>query len=278
MVDSRGSGRFAVLFFALAFGLLLFGRWLGPIDAVALTVMAPFSAVINGVVTTAGDTASSVIQAPRIQQENARLRRQNAFLLGRNLKMQEALHENAYLRTLVKFDRRNSGINFLTSRVIMNDPNTLGQNIIIDAGARDGVKPNMTVVSQGTYFAGVVTEVEPTASKVQLMTNPSSTVGAYDLQTRAQGLVYGRYGGLPQLRYVPTSSRLRVGDFVRTSGQANLFPRGILLGQIVAVHRRNQDIVQTADLQPATDFNNMEVVQIVRNYRPNVPVKLLQGP
>jgi rod shape-determining protein MreC len=191
--------------------------------------------------------------------------------------LQEAQHENQYLTRMLKFDDRNNRYDFLTARVIANDPNLLGQYIVINRGSRDGLKPGMTVVSQDSYFAGSIVSVLPTAAKVELMLSPSSTVGAYDMQTRAQAVVIGQFDGMPELRNVPTSAKLRVGDFVLTSGQANIFPRGLLLGQITAVHRRNEDLFQTADLQPATDFQNMELVQVIRN-QPAVPIQLLQGP
>jgi rod shape-determining protein MreC len=113
---------------------------------------------------------------------------------------------------------------------------------------------------------------------VQLMTSPSSSVGAYDMQTRAKGVVDGKFAGLPRMEDVVTSSQLKVGDFIFTSGDANLFPRGILLGQIHSVHHNNVDVLQTADIVPATDFGNMELVQVIKNFKPSVPVQLLRGP
>jgi rod shape-determining protein MreC len=136
----------------------------------------------------------------------------------------------------------------------------------------------MTVVSQDTYFLGSIIQVTPTAAKVQLMTSPSSSVGAYDMQSRAKGVVNGNIDGLPQMQDVVTSAQLKVGDFIFTSGDANIFPRGILLGQIHAVRHNNVDVLQSADLVPATDFGNMELVQVIKNFKPSVPVKLLRGP
>ncbi|HCG00832.1 MAG TPA: hypothetical protein DEV93_09860, partial [Chloroflexi bacterium] len=158
------------------------------------------------------------------------------------------------------------------------DPNAPQQYVVINRGSRDGLEPGMTVVSQDTYFLGSIIQVTPTAAKVQLMTSPSSSVGAYDMQSRAKGVVNGNIDGLPQMQDVVTSAQLKVGDFIFTSGDANIFPRGILLGQIHAVRHNNVDVLQSADLVPATDFGNMELVQVIKNFKPSVPVKLLRGP
>jgi rod shape-determining protein MreC len=278
MVEARGSRRIAILVFAAAFGVLLFGRWLKPVDSVAVTVAAPFASVINGAATTIGDTVSAVIQAPRIRDENQRLRQEIAVLLRDNQRAQEALHQNQYYARLFKFDDLNKQLTFLTARVIANDPNAPQQYVVINRGSRDGLEPGMTVVSQDTYFLGSIIQVTPTAAKVQLMTSPSSSVGAYDMQSRAKGVVNGNIDGLPQMQDVVTSAQLKVGDFIFTSGDANIFPRGILLGQIHAVRHNNVDVLQSADLVPATDFGNMELVQVIKNFKPSVPVKLLRGP
>jgi rod shape-determining protein MreC len=277
MVDSRGSRRVAILFFCLAFGVLLFGRWLTPVRSVAVTIAAPFTAVISGTANAVGDTLNGVVQGTHYRSENERLKQEIATLLAQNAKMQNALHQNTYLKTMLNFDRDNPHMSFLTADVIAGDPNTLGQYVYINRGHRDGLKVGMTVLSQSSYFAGTIVSVLPTASRVLLLSSPSSTVGAYDQSTRAQGVVTGRFGGNPQLLMVPTSARLRVGDFVLTSGQADLFPRGLVLGQIVAVHRQNVAPDQTAEIKPATDFGDMEVVQVIKNFMPAFPAKLPQG-
>jgi rod shape-determining protein MreC len=277
MVETRGSRRFAVLFFCLAFALLLFGRWLGPVRTVAITITAPFTAVINGTASAVGDTLNGVVQGTHYRSENEHLKQEIATLLRQNARMQNALHENTFLKGMLKFDRDNPHMDFLTARVIAGDPNTIGQYVYINRGKRDGLKDGMTVVSQSSFFAGTVVSVQPNASRVLLLTSPSATVGAYDLSTRAQGVVTGRFAGNPQLLMVPTSARLRVGDFLLTSGQANLYPRGIVLGQIVAVQRQNVAPDQIAEIKPATDFSDMEVVQVVRNFSPSYPATLPQG-
>jgi rod shape-determining protein MreC len=65
------------------------------------------------------------------------------------------------------------------------------------------------------------------------------------------------------------------GDLVVTSGDYNLYPRNILLGQIVSVTHHNVSLFQSGRLRPAADFTNLEIVQVVRNFVPSVPVKLL---
>ena len=54
MVEARGGRRFAVVFLVAAFLVLLLGRWVKPVNLVALSVAAPFASVASTVATDVG--------------------------------------------------------------------------------------------------------------------------------------------------------------------------------------------------------------------------------
>lgn len=278
MVETRGGRRFAVVFLFAAFLVLFLGHWIRPMGNAALTAAAPFDAAISAVSSTVGDAVSGVVEGPQLRSQNNQLRRQVELLLQRNIVLQEKAHEYGILSRMLRYDGLNNHMDLLTARLIASDPNNLSNYIIIDKGARDGLRPGMTVVDQGGAFVGSITDVIHNASKVLLMTSPSSSVGAMDQETRASGVVEGQYGGVPQLRFVLTRDTLRPGDFVVTSGQLNLYPRTILLGQVVRVQHKDVSLFQTADIRPAADFHNLELVQVIRNFSPSAPNKLLNSP
>jgi rod shape-determining protein MreC len=91
-------------------------------------------------------------------------------------------------------------------------------------------------------------------------------------------LVEGQYSGLPQFHWVVANSVIHKGDFVVTSGQANLFPRTVLLGQVVSVRHSNSALFQSAIIQPAADFSDLEMVQVIRSFVPSAPFKLMTQP
>jgi rod shape-determining protein MreC len=131
------------------------------------------------------------------------------------------------------------------------------------------------VVQQHGYFVGSIVDLTTNAAKIQLVTSPSSSVGAMDLKTRASGLVEGQYSGLPQLHWVVANSTLHKLDFIVTSGQENLFPRTILIGQVVSVQHQNSALFQSAVIQPAADLSDLEMVQVIRNFIPSAPNRLI---
>lgn len=278
MVEARGGRRFAVAIIVAAFLVLLLGRWVKPVNAVALSVSAPFASVASTAATWTSDVVAGVSQGYRWRDENKALQDRLGVVMRQNMLLQAALHDDALLRSMLRFDRLHPGMKFLTARVIMQDPNGLAPYVLIDRGTRDGLRTGMTVVTHRGYFVGSIVDLTSNAAKVQLITSPSSSVGALDLKTRASGLVDGQYSGFPELHWVVASSSVRKGDFVVTSGQDNLFPRTILLGQVTSVQHQNAALFQSAVIQPAADFSDLEIVQVIRSFVPSPPNRLKGTP
>ncbi len=279
MVESRGGRRFAAFFFVGAFLVLLFGRWLHPVSHAATSATAPFVAVLSGAASGLSDAISSVVEGPSLFSENKRLRKEIGTIAQQNLFLRQKVRDDNIFRRMLKYDNGNNTMDFLTAQVIARDPNNfLSPWIIINRGRRDGLQIGMTVVDQNGYFVGAISELMSNAARVLLLTNPTSSVGAMDPETRATGNVEGQYSGDPLLRWVAASAVLRKGDLVVTSGQLNLYPRNILIGQITRVDHSNVSIVQRATVRPAADMQSLELVQVIRNFKPSVPARLLKQP
>ena len=54
---------------------------------------------------------------------------------------------------------------------------------------------------------------------------------------------------------------------VLTSGLGGKFPQDIVIGRIVEVERREADLFQRAIVQPAVDFNSLEVIFVITSFR-----------
>lgn len=278
MVETRGGRRFAVFFLAAAFLVLILGRWLTPVNHMALSAAAPFAAVVSAAASEVGNGVSGIVDGPGLREQNQQLQLKIGTLLRSNAILQEQAHENQILTSMLRYDDANNHMDFLTARVITtgpNGPDSLDPYIIINRGTRDGLHNGMTVLNQDGYFVGTIVDIMSNAAKVLLMISPSSSVGAIDLKTRAVGLVEGKFAARPVFDFVVTSATIHVGDFIVTSGQDNLYPRTLLLGQVVRVRHSNVSVFQTAEIAPAANFQDLEMVQVVRNFVPSVPSKLL---
>lgn len=277
MVETRGGRRLAVFFLIAAFLVLFLGRWLRPVDDVASSAAAPFVAVISGAASATGDTISGILDAGELRHENQILARQNAKLIRELITYKSDAHDNTLFKAMLRFSSQNSHMDLVPAQVIGGDTLGVGGYIIINKGRTDGLREGMTVLDQNGYFVGSVSDLESNNARVLLMESPSSSIGAVDLTTRAQGLVEGRYASTPQLADVATRDRLHVNDLVVTSGQMNLYPRNLLLGQVTRVYHRKVAVFQSADIRPAADFQHLEMVQVVRNWNPQIPTRLVSN-
>jgi rod shape-determining protein MreC len=57
------------------------------------------------------------------------------------------------------------------------------------------------------------------------------------------------------------------GDLVLTSGLGGSFPADIPVGQVVSVRTRDYELFQQAVIQPAVDFNRLDILLVITNFR-----------
>src|SRR5215471_134482 len=105
--------------------------------------------------------------------------------------------------------------------------------LLVDRGTLNGVQRGMAVVTPDG-IVGKVIAAYPTASHVQLVTDAEFAAGV-TTKNNARGTLKGQ--GTPQCRieYVPFEDKVEVGDWVYTSGDDRIFPRGFVVGQVKSV-------------------------------------------
>ena len=69
---------------------------------------------------------------------------------------------------------------------------------------------------------------------------------------------------------------VRVGDEVITSGVDGIFPKGILIGNIIDLHRPRHGVLQTARIRAAVDPGKIEEVMVLLKDNPLEKVEDLQ--
>jgi len=135
------------------------------------------------------------------------------------------------------------------------------RTVTIDKGTRDGLRPDMAIISP----AGVVGRVViPSArsAKVQLLIDRNAAAGVILERTRAQGVVVGSGDDRLQMQYVSEASDVAVGDLVVTSGIDTIYPKGLVVGRVEAVEK-NGPAFKKIIVKPAVDFSQLEEVLIV---------------
>ncbi len=124
--------------------------------------------------------------------------------------------------------------------------------------------PRLTAVISPDGLIGRIVDVRLGASIVQVLTDPASTVSAHLVRTRTPGIVEGDARGTLRFKYMARDAAgIEIGDVLVTSGQGELFPRGIPIGRVQAIDDRGPALFHYAALEPAVDFARIDEVLLV---------------
>jgi rod shape-determining protein MreC len=270
-VSSRTFLFFLLAAVSIALLILSSSNRLDPVEGALMRVGRPFLITfsgfgrqINNVLTTARDLAT-------LRARNNQLQTVVDTLTIDNLRLKEVEAENERLRGLLRFAQINPNYDFrggqVIARVISKGPSNYLASITIDLGSEHGIKQGMPVVTE-RGLVGRVHKVGPISSTVLLITDPSSGVPALIQRNRLVGVVNGRAGGDPVMDFIPQDAEISAGDLVITSGLGGAFPKNLVIGQIVEVHQRDYEMFQQATIRPTVNFDRLEFVQVITNFKP----------
>ena len=152
-------------------------------------------------------------------------------------------------------------------RVVGSEPNSIIQSIVIDLGKANGIEPGMPVVTE-RGLVGRITDVYNNSSRVLLINDSNSSVNTLLQNSRLRGILRGRAGQQPIMDYLPQDNKVLVGDIVVTSGESGNFPAGVPVGQVVEVEQNDVEMFQRAVVRTTVDFDTLETVLVVTNFKP----------
>lgn len=245
-----------------------------PIKRALVASITPALRLTNLITTSASHLWQGYLDLRKVRQENLRLREEISSLKERFNALQESALEGKRLRSLLEL-KEETRLPLKAARVIGADSTNWFRTIFINKGSEDGIGRNMPVLSP-EGIVGRVVEVMPRAAKVQLVTDPSSSIAALIQRSRVMGLVTGELGTRARMRYLPLMAEVEVGDRVVTSGLGGVFPKGIPVGKIERVDRKGGSFFQEARMSLSVDFSHLEEVLVLTTV-PSAEVRWLQG-
>jgi rod shape-determining protein MreC len=197
-----------------------------------------------------------------VRAENSALRADNERLRIQALQVRETDQENRRLRRLLAL-RDRLPLTTLTGEIIGREGGGWARSLTVNRGRSDGIAQQMPViVPEG--LVGRVAQVRPSASVVQLLNDPTSTVGAVVQRTRTAGLVEGAPSGGLRFKFMARDGAdVTPGDLIVTSGVGTLFPKGIPVGRVIAIEDKGSALFHFAVVAPAVDFSRVEEILLL---------------
>lgn len=274
----------------LVVGLLLLvfheAGYLTPLENALHYVLDPLQRITSNVFEGTGGLFQTVRTVRELRAQVDELQQEVNTLRVENARLREYEAETQQLRTMLNFVSeypistylgaeivdREGNETFPGGDVIGTDPNPYLRYATINVGAQQGVETGMPVVSGGAGLVGRVSDVGPRTAKVQLLTDSESAVAGLLQTSRATGLVEGEVDGTIRMKYIPQETTVNVGEVVLTSGLGGFIPKGLVIGQVTEVEKKDYALFQVATVRPAVNFSKLELALVITSFE-QVPVE-----
>lgn len=178
--------------------------------------------------------------------------------------------ENAELKQQTDVKSTLSEFDPISALVISRDPDGWFDQVTINKGSLDGIKPNMAVTT-GKGLVGKIKSVSAKSSSVELLsssdsrTRISAAIQGKD-NKKAYGIVsgYNKEENTIQLTQLPIDQKYKKGQKVVTTGYGGRFPAGLLIGEIKDVENDQFGLSQTANIKTEADLYDFDTVFVAK--------------
>lgn len=270
MRDTRESRLLLVLLVAIAFALItvdIRGGEQSPLDGARHAAASAFGPVESGVarvVDPVGNAVGAVRDSGRRHDRISTLEHQNEALKAKLGSSDRNRTRAAELDKILKTAGTGQYAIKGAQVIAIGSAQGFSWTITIDAGSRDGIARDMTVLN-GDGLVGRVTTVAPSTSTVLLAADPDFTVGTRMEKTNEIGFANGQ--GVRSLRVQLLNGRANIkkGDRLVTFGSSKdkPFVPGVPVGRVVRVEPFNGDLTRALQVRPYVAFSQLDIVGVV---------------
>jgi len=191
-----------------------------------------------------------------IREENKELRAENKRLLQWMALAKKLENENERLKKELKFVPVVKG-EVITASIVADNGGAFSRSVLARAGRENNVEPGTIALFHNAVLGRVVSAGER-SSRILLLTDFSSRVPVIVGDDKYLGIVEGNNSDVLKLAFLPENAKVRIGDYVMTSGHGQVYPFGLAIGTVSRVdetsievtpfvQRGQTDFVQLAD-------------------------------
>ena len=179
--------------------------------------------------------------------------------------------ENAELKSSLQFIssaeiNADFSYEYISARVINNSVNKTHNYITLNKGRKDGIKPDMGIISSEGIVGVVVSVSESYAHGFSILNN------RWGLSAKLKK--NGFYGPIEwdgadyqyvKLKEIPFHVDMVVGDTIVSSGYSAVFPEGIMVGTIESFSQPEGESFYDINVKLASDFKSLYFVEVIYN-------------
>ena len=206
---------------------------------------------------------SSVTGYFGLKHENEQLVKENARLRAQLASSYISYHDSVFVYNDTVYRQQ---YKYRKASVIKSSWKQQNNMLMLNAGRNQGIEKRMAVISpQG--IVGVVVNTTRNFSTVMPILHSDSRNSVKIKRTGSNGtLVWNgdnyRYASVTD---IPSTHKLYKNDTIVTSGMANDFPEGIIVGYVDKVYTVQGSGIYNIKIRLSTDFNRIDNVYVIEN-------------
>ncbi|MBN8631670.1 MAG: rod shape-determining protein MreC [Rhodobacterales bacterium] len=194
----------------------------------------------------------------RIYEQNQELKRELQQMKAWKEAALQLEQKNARLLDLNKV-RLDPKLTHVTGVVMADSGSPFRQSVLLNVGERDGIRDGWATMD-GIGLVGRISGVGERTSRVILVTDSNSRIPVTIQPSGQKALLSGDNSPLPPLEFIEDTDEVRPGDRVVTSGDGEVFPAGLLVGQVALGTDKRLRVVLAADYQ------RLEFLRVLRSH------------
>jgi len=226
----------------------------------AVGAVTPFEKALVWIQTSTGNLWHSYFYLRGVRVENRQLKEQIERMRLEQVRLSQDADQARRLQALLAFKEQFIS-QTMAAQVIGLSGSEQSRSVYIDKGEKDGIKPDMAVIT-ADGVVGKVLHVYGSTSLVLLISDQSSGVGAILEKSRLQGILRGTPAGEVTLEKIMSDETVLPGEPVLTSGGDRIFPKGLSIGTVTRVVPGSESFL-TIRVKPAADLSKLEEVLVV---------------
>jgi len=180
-----------------------------------------------------------------------------------NLKNEiKTLKESLKLNTIL------SDYEVIDATVINRNLGYFYDTVTLDKGLNDGIKENRAVITNNGLI-GKTIKVSNSTTTVKLLTSSTSksmvSVGIKTIDNYVYGILvsYDEKDDYYTIQGITDVANIEIGASVITTGMGDVFPSGLLIGEVIEMTKDNFDLEAIIKVKPSINVNNIDYVKVL---------------
>lgn len=241
-----------------------------PFSNVVNTITAPVRSGIAAAADWAEGVYSYVFHYSELQEKMDELEKENADLRKKIRQGEAASQENEQLRELLNLQAKREDFVFESSKVTARSTDNWRSTLTLSKGSNAGVEKGDCVITETGVLVGVVNEVGTNYAIVNTLIDTGTEMGGIITRTNSAGVLEGDLAlmqeGKLRLSYLPDEAQLVAGDEVLTSGNGDVYPAGLVVGQVDSVFTDASGLTRYAIITPEVQLDQLVEVFIIKEF------------